>query len=530
MHLQPRVVQSALLAATTSVNAPLSSEAPEGAVQAPSNFVGFGFETAFINDYTNEFTLNLLESIAERLGTAPTIRIGGTSGDRVLFDPSQDEVKVCIAGDCPIGSAATYILGPSYFDGFSSFQDFDMTFQAPLGPTLNISNTLTYVSRAYKNVGKDRLAAIAIGNEPNLYPSQYGITYTVDQYVNDSKTVMSDVSNTLGLGKSRIFEVLDFATRSPLFDLYVPFSQGLSMQKMLIIFSSADTFENNIDSSDNVKVAAWHYYQLGTDYTTTAQQQTYLMNHSAITSLVGSFTSQIEYLQANDPDVQFVLSETGSGTASSVEIQAGFGAALWCIDFQLYSLTQGVSRIDATHRPAALHSYWVPDDSAGDTNPGPQVRGVWYALPFIADFIGHNPGKVAEVDLGSDVLTAYAMYDRFTNRLAKVALINLRTWVEGESTSDRGSENVSIPISFGTFTYKVERLVSAAGAQAMGFDYGGPTENITWAGEQWSYSIGQGKGHLVPGIPTEETHIVTGGEVKVEVSDSEAVLVTFYGL
>ncbi|KAJ5825200.1 hypothetical protein N7474_002338 [Penicillium riverlandense] len=511
MHLHPRVVKSALLAASTSLNVPVSPEAPDSAVQAHSNFVGFGFETAFINDYANKFTHNLLGSIAERVGTTPTIRIGGTSGDRVLFDPSQDEVKVCIAGDCPIGSSATYILGPSYFDGFLNFQDFDMTFQAPLGPTLNISNTLTYVSRAYKNVGKDRLAAIAIGNEPNLYPSQYGVTYTADQYVNDSKTVMSDVSSSLGLTPSRIFEVLEFAIGSPVFNLI-------------------DAFEDNIDSSDNVKVAAWHYYQLGTDYTTVAQQQTHLMNHTAITSLFSSFASQIAYLQANDPDVQFVLSETGSGTSSAIQIQAGFGAALWCIDFQLYSLTQGVSRVDATHRPAALHSYWVPDDSAGDTNPGPQVRGVWYALPFIADFIGQDPGKVAEVDLGSDVLTAYAIYDASTNRLSKVALINLRAWVEGEITSARGSENVTISISSGNSTYKVQRLVSAAGAQAMGFDYGGPTENITWAGEQWSYSIDQGKGHLVTGVPTEETHIVTDGEVKIEVSDSEAVLVTFYGL
>lgn len=218
---QPRHVPSAFLAATSLVNAPVPSAAPDSAVQAPSNFIGFGFETAFINDYANDFTVNLIDSVAQRLGTTPTIRIGGTSGDRVLFDPSQDEVKVCIAGDCPIGSSATYILGPSYFDGFASFQDFDMTFQAPLGPTLNISNTLTYVSQAYNSVAKDRLAAIAIGNEPNLYPSQYDITYTVGQYVNDSKTVMGNVSNALGLDTSRIFEVLDFATGSPSFTLYV---------------------------------------------------------------------------------------------------------------------------------------------------------------------------------------------------------------------------------------------------------------------------------------------------------------------
>lgn len=108
-------------------------QAPNSAVQGSSSFVGFGFETAFINDYANNFTHNLLNSVAGKLNSVPTIRIGGTSGDRVLFDPSQEEVKVCIAGDCPIGSSATYILGPSYFDGFESLQDFGITFQAPPG-------------------------------------------------------------------------------------------------------------------------------------------------------------------------------------------------------------------------------------------------------------------------------------------------------------------------------------------------------------------------------------------------------------
>lgn len=218
---------SAILAASSSVNVSVPLEAPDSAVQASSDFVGFGFETAFINDYANNFTHNLLHSVAGRLGSVPTIRIGGTSGDRVLFDPNQDEVKVCIAGDCPIGSSATYILGPSYFDGFKGFQDFGFTFQAPLGPQLNISNTLLYVSQAYKNVGKDRLVAIAIGNEPDLYPGQYNVDYTLDQFVNDSKTVMGDVLNNLGLessGDKRIFEVLDFAAGDNSFTLCVPIS------------------------------------------------------------------------------------------------------------------------------------------------------------------------------------------------------------------------------------------------------------------------------------------------------------------
>lgn len=233
MHLESRVIKRALLAANTAVNVPLSLEAPKNAVQAPGNFVGFGFETAFINDYANTFTVNLLKSVSKRLDTAPIIRIGGTSGDRVTFDENQQQVKVCIEGDCPIGSSASYILGPSYFDGFKYFNDFGLTFQAPLGPVLNISNTAIYVSRAYEQVNKDNLVAVAIGNEPNLYPGQYNIKYTLDQYVNGSKTIMDHVSKTLDFDDgARMFEVLDFSSTNSQFDLYFPPNAGKTRQSV----------------------------------------------------------------------------------------------------------------------------------------------------------------------------------------------------------------------------------------------------------------------------------------------------------
>ena len=109
-------------ASASTISVPKSK--PSGAVQVPGNFIGFGFETAFINDYcSGTFSENLINSIAKRVGETLIIRIGGTSGDRLLVDPSQSKKKVCIDGDCPIGSSATYILGQSYFEGFKRFQN-----------------------------------------------------------------------------------------------------------------------------------------------------------------------------------------------------------------------------------------------------------------------------------------------------------------------------------------------------------------------------------------------------------------------
>ena len=111
-----------IIGAVQTVSVPPS--APSEAVQVPRNFIGFGFETAFLNNYcVGEFSENVVNSVAKRLGEPLIIRVGGTSGDRFAYDRNQAEIAVCTGGDCPIGSSASYTFGPSYFDGFKCFPD-----------------------------------------------------------------------------------------------------------------------------------------------------------------------------------------------------------------------------------------------------------------------------------------------------------------------------------------------------------------------------------------------------------------------
>ena len=70
--------EDAQTAATRTISFPASR--PSGAVTVPADFVGFGFESAFLNDYDNDFSRNLVDSVASRMSAPPIIRIGGTSG------------------------------------------------------------------------------------------------------------------------------------------------------------------------------------------------------------------------------------------------------------------------------------------------------------------------------------------------------------------------------------------------------------------------------------------------------------------
>lgn len=242
------------------------------------------------------------------------------------------------------------------------------------------------------------------------------------------------------------------------------------------------------------------------------------------------YDTAIDYVEANEPGVDYILSETGSALADPPrEWQSGFASTLWSADFNLYSLSQGVKRVDGTHRPAAKHSLWVPDDSVNDPalgesyNPGPQVRGPWFATPFVADFISNSPGQVVQV-LGEQFATGYAIYDSEGDP-ARVALLNLKYWGAGNGT--RPSTTFAVPVAEDVESVTVRRLHADAGAAAQGDDVDGTT--IVWAGETWSYEVDDGNGHLT-GAAVEETVEVCEGVALVSVPDSEGVIVYLQGI
>ncbi|KAK3724818.1 hypothetical protein LTR37_000866 [Vermiconidia calcicola] len=495
----------------------VQSSAPINAPHVPGDFVGFGFETAFLNNYAvGTFSQNLINSVAKRLSSPVIIRIGGTSGDILLIDPNQDEVKVCIDGDCPVGSSATYILGPSYFEEFRRFQNQHFTFQAPMGPDVNTTGSLAYVRRAYEAIGADRVAGIALGNEVDLYAGQFGTTYTVADYIYDALALEDAITypTTFEFLKSYLSGGGDASTG---FTVETAFSAGLN-------------------TNGRTKYAALHWYQFPTsvEVYTPETEQIYLMNHSAVTSKFSNgYTSALSYIQSAEPEVDYILSESGSSLIGPpLEFQDAFGAALWYVDFECYAMSLGVKREDATHRPAAYHSLWVPDDSTNDPalgdqqNTGPQVRGPWFAMPMIADFVGKQPGAVVPI-LEQDLATAYAMYDPSTSALSRIMLVNLKFW-SADVNGERVNITFDVPVS-GSGQVTVKRLCADAGAHAQGYDVQGENGVITWAGETWSYELDNGSGSLADGVPVSETVEVCNSVASITLPDSEAAIVYFGG-
>lgn len=251
------------------------------------------------------------------------------------------------------------------------------------------------------------------------------------------------------------------------------------------------------------------------------------MNHSAITSRFVGYERSIDYIKQQYPGVQYVLSETGAAIGSPgppLDFADAFGSALWSVDFNLAAMVRRVDRIADSGRPAAGHSSWVPDNSSD--NQGPSVRAPFAVDPMMADFIGKTAHRVVELSISGtpDLMSAYGGYIAATGKLGRVALVNMHLWRDDGNTP-RPVRQIKVPVGDGLTQVKVQRLRAEQGAGALGYDLGGPSGNVTWAGEQWTWKIDKGQGHFPSGKTEEETVAVRNGVAQIAMPDSEAAIV-----
>lgn len=155
-----------------------------------------------------------------------------------------------------------------------------------------------------------------------------------------------------------------------------------------------------------------------------------MINHKAIVDRFQKYTPGLEAAESHglDYDILEGAAVLGKGGPPPT-FSSGFGYALWAVDFNLVCMSRGVKRVaNLAGRPSASRVFWVPDDSS-PSNPGPNARAPYPAAIMIADFIGKGHGSsVKEIDLGRDLLSAYAMYNEGSGDLERVALLNMRLY------------------------------------------------------------------------------------------------------
>ena len=157
------------------------------------------------------------------------------------------------------------------------------------------------------------------------------------------------------------------------------------------------------------------------------------------------------------------------------------------------------------------YDMWLPIDS-GDFSR--RVYSNFYAMPFVADFIGNNGGQTqaAQLDTSVDNVIAYAAF--VDNMPVRLAVVNLDIWDRGDSYR-RPETKLTIRLPEWVTKVDVDVMTSPEGAYASG-------ASMTYAGSQWT---SESEGTEVKGVRDDSYSLKPRhGKVTLNVEKSSAVL------
>lgn len=235
------------------------------------------------------------------------------------------------------------------------------------------------------------------------------------------------------------------------------------------------------------------------------------MMHNHTTFFVDSNRELADYSVAQG--IPYILGESnslfGHGTVNTSDT---FAAALWNIDWTLYSAQTNISGIGYHQSFGWRYSAWRPIAAFGYPAG---ILPSYYAWWIVQKALGSNngSGKQVEALINDDYFTVYGIYDTEKDALASAIVVNLQDWDSGHGQTSRPEVTVDFDnIRTACGEAKVYRLT------APGADIKNP-EKVTFAGQ----FVDELEGTINGEEETEELR----SEYTVTIKATEAVLVTF---
>ncbi|KAK4462089.1 Beta-glucuronidase [Cladorrhinum samala] len=581
-HLSPIIAGSCLAAAraarasaSTSAQYTLPSSVPANDVFEA--FISYSIEFSSFPDYAgntthpNIFSDNLLENIKSITGTKPYIRVGGNTQDYALYDAS---LSIAINGTVDPSRSPDYpttiTIGPSYFESYSTFNDVKFSHGFNLGLGGNNSKgwqtLLDTVPLACRALSGGKLYLWGYGNEPDLFstsaqgpvrPSSWNESAYVGQWLNGTRTI-----------KALLQEHCPDLASEDSYGYLAPSFGGVGNR-----LKAPATWAAGISTDKNVKLFSTHNYISGATSPGVTLQGT-LLNHTVTRRSVDAHITEYNAIKAIDPSAPpLIFGETNSlYNQGRPGLSNTFGAALWVADFNLYSASVGIKRVQMHMGTNYRYAPWQPlstSQAPKGTNPP------YYGQILAASALGSTPSTVYHIPLLSssfsssssstisDHESAYAIYKDSGTRLSRIVLLNMRSY----NTTLDGAGLVPLPPSSPpavrpkrVYEFIVPGLTTAeasasssssndnssgqggkpmmrAGVKRLRANGSDAITGVTWDG--WSYNRELDNGRPVRlgnvtktvGEQQEEEEVVEieeGGRLKVEVEDSEGVVLEFY--
>lgn len=480
-----------------------------------ASYAGFGIEPSNLYSYTggsvtNALSVNLLSNLAKYTGAPPHLRIGGNTGDYMIYVPSHDSYNV---GPNPNavgqGNIPTdhLIFGPRYFEVLDRFpRGTPVTFGLNLAynETDYLDHIVASADAARTGLKNVDLVSFEIGNEPDLYlqngfrTGQWdGQVYT-SQWLDRAKAVYQRVLEPNGKA-SNFFEPACTAS-----------TIGTSfMIQDLASFGIAD-----INDSANSFVSSWnqhdYYYYIGVSrYVLTMDR---FMDLSTTVTQFRDWTIQVR--QATDTGYPYALREMGVvGPLGYAGITDTFAASLWTLNFLLYAAGLNISSVQMHMTDNSNASSWQPIPFYGNQ---PFIRPSYYGYAAMAQLIGRGCStQVVGIPIETfpsgykDRIGVYTTYQE--GRLAALVFINT---VVANASDAKGTFTVDLSLpDFSGQTLHLSYL-TADGADS--------TQGTTWSGISYDTS-GDGSPTIVKSDSKNIT-IDSSGSISIEVRDSQAVV------
>ena len=423
---------SSLAVAQNVVSLSITPQPTSGASgYVPPSFAGFGIEPSNLFSFTggeqeNQLTTNLLQNLADYAGVPPHIRLGGNTGDYMIYDDNMNEWYI-EENPNPVGqgvyAADSLIIGPRYFEVIN---------RLPAGTPITFGLNLAYeetdyldqivatAEQAVERLTDVNLVSFEIGNEPDLYlqnqfrsdPTWGGSLYT-QQWLDRADTVWNRVLKPKGI-RSNFFEPGTTAS-----------TIGTSFE-----IDDLDEFgiTQNANESSSPLISQWnqhdYYYYIGVS--TYPLTQYHFMTLSTTNDQFAAWVTQIE--QAQGTGYPYALREMGVvGPIGLDGITDVFGASLWSLNFFLYAATLNITMVGMHMTDNSNASAWQPTDAWYGNQPF--VRPNYYAFAAFDQVIG----PTCQAQIGGYVLSGepeayqgrsavYSVYQDGT--LSSIVLIN----------------------------------------------------------------------------------------------------------
>ncbi|RMZ72454.1 glycoside hydrolase family 79 [Pyrenophora seminiperda CCB06] len=237
------------LALAQSISLSPGTTAPNGASDYINpSFAGFGIEPSNLFSFTgadtaNQFSVQLLQNLADYAGAPPHLRIGGNTQDYMIFNGSNTQFAwVTNRNSRAQGAIAadSMIIGPNYFKAIDRFpKDTPVTFGLNMAYMEDdyqddIINMAQGAIDGLKNV---KLYSFEVGNEPDLWlQNQFraapwnGQVYT-NQWLDRCSVVYEQVLKGAGLPSSFFEAPATASTIGTTFEISQLVSDGIMAGK-----------------------------------------------------------------------------------------------------------------------------------------------------------------------------------------------------------------------------------------------------------------------------------------------------------